>query len=321
MSFFDECYRTFADSLDRPKDFDQYWTSRIKQISRIPLEVHSEKKMSRKILKESKITIHFQSSERVQVRADLIAPRKMRGKPPVVVLFPDYMEEPAFFPLLQDLGLAQVVLHYRGQDEFFQKRKQMSEEEKEKAPESLGFFRENLDEKDNFYMGHLYLDAYRLLEVIRLQKNLDSSRIGIWGRGIGSALALFVTRYMNRTSFLILESPSFCHLEVSQNKSKALYAKEINTYIRSQRKSRSKIKENLKYFDSLFFTDRIFSETVSIAPFQKTNYVPQSAFALFHAIPAEKTMVVYTKESKLTDDKLRSHIIRTSADFLQKALL
>jgi cephalosporin-C deacetylase-like acetyl esterase len=93
MALFDECYSAEADVSVAPKDLDKFWAAQLARLKKVPLEVQTKKKVSRKLFTEQNLSVDFQSVDKYHMSAQFIAPRKLIGKPPLVVIFPDYGKE------------------------------------------------------------------------------------------------------------------------------------------------------------------------------------------------------------------------------------
>lgn len=299
MSLFDECFATIPDLSQKPADYEQFWQKALDNLKKIPQDVLVEKKSTKKILTENNFFLTFQSAGKVRLSAYFLAPRKILGKPPVVVVFPDYNKPIVAYKGLLQAGIAQFILVLRGQKEFelLKSKTNLPEEEKESEKKSPGYFGENLLSKENYYMTQLLLDAYRSLEVIRLRKEIDTGRIGIWGNGIGANMALFVSHFMQRTTALFLENPAFAQLELTQNLSEAAYALEINEKTRTLKKYKNIIKQNLAYCDAVYHTQDIEVPTTMAIDLQNKENVPHGAFAIFHLLKSEKEMHLFVGES------------------------
>lgn len=299
MALFDECYSSEADLSHTPRDLEKFWSAQIARLKKIPLEIHTKKKVSRKLLTEQNLVIDFQSIDKYHMQAQFIAPRKFITKPPLVVIFPDYGSEAIAYKGLMNAGIAQMVVRMRGHEaprpvEVEVKVSTLPRAKEEKA-KSYGYFAERLLDVQEYYATKLYLDAYRALEVARLRKEIDSSRIGIIGQGVGAAQALFVAAFMQRGDALYLENPAFLNLEQTQNLSEADYAREINEAAKGSKKLKQQIKENLRYFDPVYFADRINACTAFSVNLTNKFAVPHGAFALFHLLKTEKDMFLFTE--------------------------
>jgi cephalosporin-C deacetylase len=301
MTNFDEYFQTSADTSTIPHHYDQFWKDSIEYLKEFPLNLKITRKKGKLFNKYNEFELCFDSVDKYQLRGRLFIPLKANTKPPMIIRFPDYMSEEKFSPELYDHGYAQMILELRGQREAIS----LMEQSEEKQKLSYGYFSENMLEPDKYYMRKLYLDAIRSLDVIRLIKEVDKNKVSVWGKGIGAAMAVFLQHNADRISSIVLEEPTFVYLELTQNVSKSAYAEEINEYIKKNRLNKKKIKENLAYFDVIYIASKINIPVLMFINIEKKDVAPQGGFALFHRIPENKDMVIFT-------DQEDSSIITTS---------
>lgn len=324
MALFDECFASEADLSLAPRDLEKFWNAQIQRLKKIPLEIQTKKKVSRKIFTEQNLTVEFQSMDKYHMQAQFIAPRKLSGKPPLVVIFPDYGKEAVAYKGLMNAGIAQMVVRMRGHEaprpiHVAEPGKPVRKEEKRE--ESYGYFGERVLEPTEYYANRIFLDAYRAIEVARLRKEIDSSRIGLLGQGVGAAQALFATAFMERGEALYLENPAFLNLDHTQNISEADYAREINDAARGSKKVKQQIKENLRYFDPVYFARRVSASTAFSINLTNKEAVPHGGFALFHLLQHEKDMFLFTDgDSVALADEKRKAVSNAVRYFREKLL-
>ena len=316
MSFFDECFRTYALLTEKPKKWKSFWEREIENLKKIPFDITKKEKTHSNT---ETIVIEYSSAGRIRIKANLVLPPK-KQKPPVIVLFHDYFSENRIYQSLTSAGFAQLSIRMRGHENFNRLQKEESATEETKS-KSFGYFSENLLYPDNYYMKNLYLDAYRTLEVLRLQKNIDSSNIGIWGTGIGAAMGVFAACFMKRCSALFLENPGFSLLSLTQNLSKSEYSREINAFIRSKQANRNIIKENLNLLDSMYFADDLNIPVYMALNLENKENAPQGGFALFHRVPSDKEMFIFSDIENNSLADTQKIIIENAKEFFNKNLL
>lgn len=310
MALFDECFSSAADVSLAPRDIEKFWNGQIARLKKIPLDIQTKKKVSRKLLTEQNLVIDFQGIDKYHMQAQFIAPRQLIGKPPLVVIFPDYGSESVAYKGLMNAGIAQMVVRMRGHEapRPLQTEDRNATRNKDERARSYGYFGEHLLDPQDYYAGKIFLDAYRAVEVARLRKEIDTSRIGIIGQGVGAAQALFVAAFMQRGEALYLENPAFLNLEQTQNLSDADYAREINEAAKGSRKVKQQIKENLRYFDPVYFAGKVGASTAFSVNLTNKLSVPHGSFALFHLLRNEKDMFLFTEGDPvaLADEKRKT---------------
>jgi len=322
MSVFDDCFHTFPDFSKKPKDWETFYSREISALKKIPIELKSKRKVSKKLLTENSYILNYTSTNKYTLQAHLVVPKKVVKKPPLVVIFPDYHQDPSIFSSLSNAGYAQLVLRLRGHEVDLLSTidtKEMSKEEIEQL--SYGYFQASLSQKKSYYLKQLYLDAFRTLEIARLRsREVDTSKIGVWGKGVGASMALFVTYFMKRTTSLFLEHPTFINLEVSQNKSKAKYSNEINNYIKTHKREKAEIKKNLNYLDGMYFAQDLEVPTAVAVNLKSKLSIPHSSFSAFHSIIGEKEMFIHTEDKPASLKKEKKIIIEKAVDFFDRFL-
>ncbi|MDH4200927.1 MAG: acetylxylan esterase, partial [Spirochaetia bacterium] len=227
MTNFDQYFQTSADVRSIPHRYEQFWKDSMESLKNVPLNLKVTRKKALFLNKYNEFDLSFDGIGKYNLNGKLFMPLKSGVKPPVIIRFPDYMQETKFIPELYEKGYAQFILELRGHREALA----VSRQTEEGQNASYGFFGENMLEPAEYYMYKLYLDAVRSLDVIRLIKEVDKNKIAIWGKGTGSAMAVFLQHNMERISSMILDEPAFMYLELTQNVSRSSYAEEINQYI------------------------------------------------------------------------------------------
>lgn len=301
MTNFDQYFQTSADIRSIPHHYEQFWKTAIQSLKSVPVNLKVTRKKAMLLNRYNEFELAFDGIGKYNLSGKLFMPLKSNEKPPIIIRFPDYMEEPKFIPELYDSGYAQFILDLRGHKEALAVYKKSEETQ----TASFGFFGENMLETAEYYMYKLYLDAIRSLEVIRLIKEVDKNKISLWGKGTGAAMAVFLQHNTERISSMILEEPAFMYLELTQNVSKSFYAEEINQYIKKNKNAKKKVKDNLAYFDAIYLADKIKIPVMMLINIEKKDTAPQGGFALFHRIPENKDMVISTKadEPSREDEK------------------
>lgn len=275
--------------FDRESDFVSFWDKAYSEIKKVSLNasVQQEKTSSGKF---GKAKLSYKSFLKVQITGTLLVPKKAEH-PPVVIVVHDYNSKPEINEDLLDETLAYFFILLRGHgilDEV--------EIEAGEVDASPGYLIENILDKESYYLKAVYLDVLRAIDALRLVAKLNCAKIGIVGKGLGAAAAMFAATKSERVVALALHTPSFCYLQRSQNESDGFVAREINDYIAADKANRSRIKQNLSYFDAMNFADMINCPVLATVGFKDTISPPACVFALFNHLLCEKTIEVYPEE-------------------------
>lgn len=289
VSDFDK-YFLHLPRISRPDDFDDFWHTAINELKKTPIDVqfiHNKRKSTGKFTVYDMTYIGY---NKVQLFASLHIPDKI-NKPHVVILFHDYddVTSHAQFPI--DLPFAYCFVELRSHRNIIH-----YEEVEKKSP---GFMVEGILEKNDYYVKGLYLDGLRTIDALRLHNDLDCSRIAIVGKGLGAAVSVFTASHSNRVAAMVLDTPSFCYIDMAQNIAKSTIANEINEFIEEHKNKKSVIKKTLAYFDALQFTNKISCPVLATVGFKDTLSPAECVFALFNHLQCDKTIEVYPEEGHI----------------------
>ncbi len=272
--------------FDRSDDFDAYWSGSVKELKQVPIEPVVSENRKKTHGRFSAFDISFKSMNRSVTSGTLFVPNDVE-RPHVIILVPDYNVPNLYQKQILDRPVAYFFLNLRGHDIL---SFDATNEEERTSP---GYMVENILDPDLYYVRSVYLDLYRAIDMLRLRKNLDCSAIGIIGKGLGAAAALFAASRSDRVKALVLETPGFCYLPMSQNVSESDSAREINDFLQRNKSKNRQIKKNLTYFDALNFADKISCPTLVTVGFKDKISPPQCVFALFNHLLCDKTIEVY----------------------------
>src|SRR3990172_6377008 len=277
--------------FDKKNDFDRFWEKAIAQIKKIPLEAELKKNNKRTSPEFVSYDVSYRGFSKTTILVELLIPNK-RPKPKTIIHIHDYNNIQWYPPHVFTNSPAHFLITVRGHHEIIS----MQEQEPAEERRSPGYMTENILDKDAYYVKAVFLDVYRSIDMLRLTQDLNCSAIGIIGKGLGAAAAIFAAAYSDRVAAVVLDTPSFCHLSQSQNISTSEATGEINDFIDSVKNKKKQIKDNLTYFDALNFSDKIHCPVLATVGFKDTLSPPECVFALFNHLLCEKAIEVYPEE-------------------------
>ena len=281
----DQYYQSLPEP-DRADDFDNFWNRSITEARKISLDPEIKDLSGAPSGYKAK-TIVFRGMARSLVKARLYIPAK-KNKPHVAIVIHDYNRQPLNPKELPNRDTAWLFLSLRGHDPL-----PISDNPEVLSP---GYFTENLMDREQFYPRAVYLDVIRAMDMVRLMVDMDSSSIGLYGKGFGAAAALFAASFSDRVSALVLDTPSFCQFDVSQNVSTSDSAREINEFLEQKKGKRKTVKENLSYFDAINVAGNITCPVMVSMGFRDTIAPVECVMGLFNHLRGEKTIEVFPEE-------------------------
>ncbi|TAL39938.1 MAG: hypothetical protein EPN93_00295 [Spirochaetes bacterium] len=272
--------------FDRESDFDAFWNSSFAELKKIPIEPKFEPKKHGPTGFRN-FDVSFRSHNKSVIQGELSIPKGAK-KPRVVIVVPDYNRPNPYAKYALEHEIAYFFIQLRGHD--------LIRQETPEGPASPGYMVDGIDDLSSYYLRGVYLDVFRSIDALRLNGEIDCSAIGIIGKGLGSAAALFAASYSNRVAALVLDTPSLCYLTLSQNISTGDATREINEYLEQHKTRKKAVKKNLTYFDGINFSDRIRCSTLTTVGFRDTISPPECVFALFNHLLCDKTIEVYPED-------------------------
>ncbi len=288
LSNFDKYFLNLP-PLDKKSDFDQFWEKSIAEIRKIPLETELVKNGRKSTHRFACYDVTYKGFTKTAITGELLIPRGTL-KPKVILHVHDYNSEVRYQQQNLDESAAYFFMTLRGHADII--RPADSEDE----PSSPGYRVENILDRDTYYVKAVYLDLYRSIDMLRLVPDINFSSIGVIGKGFGAAAAIFTAAFSDRVTALVMETPAFCHLSMSQNISESDATNEINEFIATLKAKKKQVKDNLTYFDAINFADKISCPVLTTVGFKDTLSPPECVFSLFNHIRSEKVIEVYPEE-------------------------
>ncbi|MBN2158294.1 MAG: acetylxylan esterase [Spirochaetes bacterium] len=288
LSNFDKYYLNLP-PLDRKNDFDQFWEKAVAAAKRHSLDAELTKNGRRSSSRFTVYDVSYRGFTGTEVTGELLVPRGKK-KPKVIIYLHDYNSFPQHPQQHLDESAAYLFATMRGHGNI---TKPAEGEEKQATP---GYMIENILDRDTYYVKAVYIDLLRSVDMLRLVPAINCSAIGVMGKGLGAAAAVFTAAYSDRVAALALDTPAFCHLSQSQNIAKSDATAEINEFVATVRGKKKQIKENLSYFDAMNFSNKIACPVMATVGFRDAISPPECIFSLFNHLQCEKTIEVYPEE-------------------------
>ena len=288
---FDHYFMNLPD-IDRESDFERFWDKSINEIRKIAIEPETSENSRKSTTKFKAYDISYNGFLKARIKGLLYVPRK-NDRAMVIIHLHDYnrfIDKSIVRHLNEQVAHLFIIL--RGHDMI---EHRTEEEQGEDRP--LGFIVENIIDLETYYARSVYLDIYRSIDFLRLVNFIDCSKIGIYGKGFGAAAGFFTAVNSTRVTGIVMDSPLFCNLPLSQNISQSDTSKEINDIINIQRGKKAQIKKNLSYFDIINFSESLACPALFITGLNDIIAPPECVFGLFNRLQCEKSIEVYPDEA------------------------
>ncbi len=275
--------------FDRKNDFDRFWDNAIQAIKKVPLETGMTKNKEKTHPGLVSYDISYKGFTKTTVTGELLIP-KGKSRPKPIIHVHDYNSTHQYPRQVLDNAAAHFLINLRGHQNI------VAFTERPEDYKSPGYMIENILDKDTYYVKAIFLDVYRSVDMLRLIPELDCSAIGVIGKGLGAAAAIFAAANSDRIAALVLDTPSFCNLPLSQNISSSDATHEINEFAVTIKNRKKQIKDTLTYFDSINLADKVGCPVLATVGFRDAISPPECVFSLFNHLQCEKTIEVYPEE-------------------------
>jgi len=287
--------------VTRENDYSRFWDNAVMQMKKISVDGELASNANRSSGRFTVSDVTFTGAFKTKGHGLLYMPRAVEKPHPVIIIH-DYNHPEPYKGFDLDDHMAYFFLRLRGHQHI--KDTPVAETKNPSSPPSKsksvaddevlpGYLKEKILDPENYYVKAVYLDALRAIDLLRLNRKLDCGSIGVIGKGLGAAAGLFAASRSDRITALVLDSPSFAWLDVSQNESDGDIAKEINDYIKLNHTKRALVKRSLSYFDTLAFADKITCDVMMSVGLKDSVAPPQCSFALFNHLLCDKLAQVY----------------------------
>jgi cephalosporin-C deacetylase len=198
--------------LSREPDFDKFWKKSIQDIRKIPIEPEIKDNHKKHTQKFQAFNISYNGFLKTKIKGTLFTPKK-NDKNRVIIHLHDYNRYPDK-SLIKNLSdkTAHLFLILRGHDIIEHRNDEETEVDK-----PLGFIVENIIDLETYYARSVYLDVYKAIDFLKLINKIDCNKIGIYGKGFGAAAGFFTAAFSDSVGGIVMDSPLFCNLPLSQN--------------------------------------------------------------------------------------------------------
>ena len=306
MSLFDEAYKHAYTHLKKPNNWDLFWKNVVKAAHKTK-NVYQRQRIGQFSFNHNYIIRINDQKQKYTVGQQLGSKRRKQ----VVIVIPDYQDEPATFKEIQKSGFTQYVI-------FLKDSKKIREriiEPKSNEPIQNNYLIKNIMDPEALYMKELFIEAYQLCRWLFNELNPSYPSVYLWGHGIGASIATFLSyAFPKYIKAQILQHPLICDFTNNYENLSNYYIDTIKQYIKKKPKNKQQTLQTLEYFDCLFFSNLLKTPTCMIIDLHDKNSLPKGAFALFHHLPTEnKTMHICTNKSnqhkKIKETKDAIHIV------------
>ncbi|MCU1658165.1 MAG: Cephalosporin-C deacetylase [Pseudonocardiales bacterium] len=288
-----EQLRTYSYALEEPDDFDEFWRATIREHASGPLNIRQQQ-VDCGLRTIDAVDLTYAGYAGSDVRAWVLRPSGHAGRLPVIVEYPAYGSGrglPVESLAYASAGFVHVLLDARGQGSIT--RAGDTPDGFGSAPAVPGFMTRGLLDREEYYFRRLYVDAYRLIDVVQHLDGVDTDRITVTGRSQGGALCLVAAGLRDDIALAVPHVPFLCAFQRALEITDRDPFDEIGRWLATHRTMADEALATLRYFDGVSFAQRATCPARFCVGLHDLVSPPSTVFAAYNAYSGPRDMTVW----------------------------
>lgn len=269
---------TYGTSVTKPSDFDEFWEDVSQQAAQIPLNATLTPVPLRSTDEVEVYEVTYDSLDNVRIAGWYCLPRTRKEPLPAVVVYPGYISEPTLPKAYAAQGYAAFGAAPRGK---LRSNRQFN-------PGYPGLLIHNIVDRYTYSYRGFYTDAWRVIDFLEMQSEVDADRIGITGSSQGGALTLMVASMRPQVAAAAAGAPYLTGMMDAIQLTHTYPYEEINEYLRLYPERETAVRDTLAYFDCINFVDRIRCPIIVHIGLNDNVCPPETGYAAFKAIGSQQ---------------------------------
>jgi cephalosporin-C deacetylase len=265
-------------------DLDNFWNQTLRELAEIPMDARLEPAPEHSGREYTTFRVTLTSWDEIRIRAWYSVPKDVpRGTFSAVMTAPGYSgNKPIPIHLVQQ-GYAVLTLYPRAQGES------QAEWELENGTK-LTY---HITDKNRYYYRGAYADCVRGIDFLVARQEIDSGRIGMWGRSQGGGLTLVTASLDDRLKAAVAEEPFLCNYPIAIETVKTHPYVELNEYLKSHPSDRSNTLETLAWFDPISLVAHITCPVLMNIGMKDETCPFRTIMPVFEKIQSPKALMIY----------------------------
>ena len=271
-----------------PADFDAFWKANLEEARKTPVSVSCEPAPEYSTDKVEASLVKIRTDRRHSVYAYLLKPKK-QGRYPVVLTPPgagiktiknvstDYAEQGMIRLMMEIHGISPKLTD----DQFKDISNAFSGEN--------GYLENGLDNRDNYYMKHVYVACVRALDYLCSLPEWDGKNVFVQGGSQGGALSLITAGLDPRVTACVANHPALSDMAGYAEKGRTGGYPHFNR--ENQMLTPEKIK-TLQYYDVVNFARRISCPVYLTWGYNDNVCPPTTSYIVWNLITAPKESLI-----------------------------
>lgn len=270
--------------VKKPADFDAFWDGVKRQEAAVALEPEIVLDPLRTSPDIEVFQVFYNSIDQVRIAAWYCRPAQRAARTPAILLLPGYQADP---PIPKDWarqGYIALSVAPRGK---LRSHRQYN-------PGYPNLLTHNIVDPHTYAYRGFYVDAWRGVDFLRSQPEVDADRLGVTGSSQGGGLTITTVAMKPEVRAAAAGCPYLCGYMDAVELTQTYPYEEINDYLRQYPDRRQAVTDTVAYFDGINFADRITCPIIVNIGLQDNVCPPETGYALFNRIgSADKQLYPY----------------------------
>lgn len=282
-----------------PADFDAFWQQNLKEARKTPVSVTCKKAEQYSTNKVEAFLLNIKTDKRHSIYAYLTKPQKA-GKYPVVLCPPGAgiktIKEPMRNLFYAENGFIRMEMEIHGLNP--EMTDQQFKEITRAFDHENGYLTNGLDNRDNYYMKHVYVACVRAIDYLTSLQEWDGKNVFVQGGSQGGALALITAGLDSRITACVANHPALADMAGYLDHRAGGYPhfNRMNNML-----TREKV-ETMAYYDVVNFARRITCPVYLTWGFNDNTCPPTTSYIVWNLITAPKESLITPINEHWTSD-------------------
>lgn len=273
-----------------PADFDTFWQKNIEEARKTPVSVSSKRVAAYSTDDFDCYLLKLRTDNRHSIYGYLTKP-KASGKYPVVLCPPGAgiktIKEPMRNTYYAKNGFIRLEMEIHGLNP------EMTEEQFKEISTAFsgenGYVENGLDNRDNYYMKHVYTACVRAIDYLTSLPEWDGRNVFVQGGSQGGALSIVTAALDKRVTACVANHPALSDMAGYAEKGRTGGWPHLNR--ENQMLTPQKI-ETLRYYDVVNFARRLTCPVYLTWGYNDNTCPPTTSYIVWNLITAPKESLV-----------------------------
>ncbi len=286
-----------------PSDFRKYWREAVKEVRKYPLKVTREwvADMSDEITDCYLVRLQYDAQHHSLYGYLLMPKGAERGSCPVVLTPPGAgvktIKEVTSRPYYQEAGMIRFVTEIHGLDPRIPER---TFEEMRRAFEGhgQGYLYNGLDNRDHYYMRHVYLGLVRCIDYLCSLPEWDGTNVITMGGSQGGALSIVAAALDRRVTLCVANHPALADMGAGSTGLTSGYP-----HFRAERGIYTEANLcTMSYYDVVNFARHVKARSFLTWGFNDNTCPPTTSYAVWNTLKCPKESLITPINEHWTSD-------------------